>query len=119
MLYRLPAHVPPAALLLADLGNPTAADLAASLGVSVRTVWRWQAGAEWPRLPALALFFASRWGWSAVQSDALQAVWLAQSLADSLRRELAATRCQVEHLSGLAVYGSANAPVFGTERVQR
>lgn len=112
MLQRLPRHVPPAALLLADLGNPSAAELAAALGVSVRTVWRWQAGDEWPRLPSLALYFASRWGWSAVECDALRSVWVAQALCDSLRRDLATARCEVEHLAALSSYGCANRPLY-------
>ena len=111
-LHRFPRALPPVAVILQDLGHPTAAALGAALGVSARTVWRWQEpGAVCPRAPHLALFFASRWGWSAVESDALHAVQLAGALADARLREVEALRAQVLRLESLGDFGAANSPL--------
>lgn len=111
MLSHLPRHVPPVAVLLDDLGNPTAAEIARVLGVSVRTVWRWQAG-EWPRCAQFALFFASRWGWSLIDSEARFRVSLAEQHVVALRAELDQARAQLAHVLALADTGAANAPVM-------
>lgn len=114
MLYRLPRHLPPPAVMLQDLGNPTADTLGAALGVSQRTVWRWRADddAGWPRAALLALFFASRWGWSAVQSDALHRVQLAEALAAARADELQQLRAQLRRVEGLGDFGASNAPLL-------
>lgn len=112
MLPRLPRSVPPAAVLLADLGDPTAASLADSLGVSVRTVWRWRERDEWPRAALLALYFASRWGWSEVASDARWQVATHRALADARQLEIERLTAEVRRLAALACYGSANEPTM-------
>lgn len=112
MLYRLPRSIPPVPALLADLQHPTAGQLAQALDVSQRTVWRWQQAGAWPRPVELSLFFASSWGWSAVECDARYRVATAEGLADALRRELAASRSEVQRLAALGVYGSANMPTM-------
>lgn len=109
-LHRLPRQLPPPAVLMADVGSPSARCLASALGVSARTVWRWQLSGAWPRPAHLALFFASRWGWSAVQSDALHAVQLAEALARARADECAALRCALARVEALQLHGSANAP---------
>lgn len=111
-LHRLPRHLPPVDLLLADLEHPTGADLAAALGVSRRSVWRWQQAEEWPRCEHLALYFASRYGWSLVDSEARHAVQLARGLADALRRERDQLAAQLDQVQQLADTGAANAPVL-------
>jgi hypothetical protein len=92
MLHRLPRQLPPVPRLLDDLGHPPPAAIARALGVSARTVRRW--GDEWPRPAHLAIFFASRWGWSAVESDALTAWQLAQAQVQALAEELSAERAR-------------------------
>lgn len=111
MLSHLPRHVPPVPVLLADLGHPTAAEIAKALGVSVRTVWRWQAG-DWPRCAQLALFYCSRWGWSVLDCDARFRVSLAEQLAQALAGDLARSRAQLEHVLQLVDTGAANQPVL-------
>ncbi len=111
MLSHLPRHVPPAPVLLADLGHPTAAEIAKALGVSVRTVWRWQAG-DWPRCAQLALFYCSRWGWSQTDSEARFRVSLAEQHVEALAAELATARAQLVTAVDLANTGAANAPVM-------
>lgn len=110
-LHRLPRQLPPVAVVLSDLGNPTAAQLAQALGVSVRSVWRWQAS-DWPRAAQLALFFASRWGWSAVESDAMHAVDTSAALVRALRADLEQARAQLARVQALGDFGAANAPVL-------
>jgi len=110
-LHRLPRSLPPITDILADLGNPPPAALARALGVSERSVWRWRAAPErTPRPVVLALFFASRWGWSAVDADARTAVRLAQALTVSLRAEIEQLAGEVQRLEALGGYGSANSP---------
>lgn len=113
-LHRLPRSLPAAGALLADLGHPTADAIGAALGVSQRTVWRWRAGedAGWPRPALLGLFFASRWGWSAVESEAFYRVQLAEALAASRADELQALRAQLVHVQSLGDFGAANAPLL-------
>lgn len=111
-LHRLPRHLPAVDLLLEDLGDPTAADLAAGLGCSVRSVWRWRESGTWPRCAHLALFFASRYGWSVVDSDARYSVQLARGLAASLRAERDQVAAQLEAVQRLAATGAANVPVL-------
>ena len=111
MLTRLPRTLPPAAALLEDLAHPTADDLARALGVGARTVQRWRSADEWPRPAHLSLFFASRWGWSAVECDALHSVNLHTALSASLRREVERLSAEVERLAALPAYGAANGPL--------
>lgn len=110
MLSRLPRQLPPPSLILSDLGRPRAAQLAHALGVSERTAWRLRASEDWPRPVHLALFFASTWGWSAVESDARHRIATAEALADALRRDLAAAEATCRRLEQLADFGAANAP---------
>jgi hypothetical protein len=109
-LHRLPRQLPPPAVLTADLGDPSPLELGPALGVSARTVWRWQLAGEWPRAAHLAVFFASRWGWSAVQADALHAVQLAEALSRARSEECSALRAAVARMEALQLHGSANAP---------
>lgn len=111
MLSRLPLAIPAASVLLADLGHPSTPDLAAALGVSVRTVWRWRESDAWPRAARLSLFFASSWGWSAVECDARRSVEVWRQLADAQGRELRELRQLVRHLASLD-HGSANQPTM-------
>ena len=113
-LHRLPRSLPPARLLLADLGHPTAAELAAGLGVSERTVWRWRAEDQWPRPAHLSLFFASRYGFSVVESEALHQLRTGASLVRALSDQVRRLRGQLEHVQALAEHGAANAPLYAT-----
>ena len=93
--------------ILADLGTPTAARIGKALGVGASTVYRWNAAGEAPKVACLALFWLTRWGRSAVHSqahnDAMVAVGLARSLGeerDRLRRTVAALDAECEQLAG-------------------
>lgn len=120
MLARLlPRHVPPLGTLLADLGHPSAAELAQALGVSRRTVYRWLRADHAPRPVMLSLFWVTRWGRSEIDcravNDAAQAhamLKLYQQLADQRRGQLA-------KLLDLGGFGSANDPLIELDSVRR
>lgn len=73
--------MPPLSMMLADVGNPTAAHLAAFLGLHPRTVARWMERGHAPRPVCLALFWLTRWGRSQVDTQAANDAALAFALA--------------------------------------
>lgn len=111
MLYHIPAHVPPLAELVEQLGRPSAVDLARALGVTPRTVFRWQAS-EAPRVARLAVFWITPAGWSAHTSEAARQLADYRALADARARECAALRGRIERLETLGDFGSANRPTM-------
>lgn len=82
-----PRVMPPLALMLEDLGRPTAAQLAAFLGVHPRTVARWIDRGHAPRPVALALYWLTRWGRSQVDAQAVNdaRLYYAQARAETTR----------------------------------
>jgi hypothetical protein len=108
MLSRAPRALPALPLLLADLGNPSAAAIGRALGVSERTAWRWLAAGDAPRPAALALYWLSTWGWSAIEADARNRVALAEALADALARERDALQAENARLRACGDFGCAN-----------
>lgn len=126
MLFLLPQHVPPLALILEDIGNPSARELARSLGVTERTAYRWKADPDHvPRLVVLALFWLTRWGQSAVDCQARNTATLYAEQARATQRELELTRADLARVMALGQTGAANdatqrvrplAPVFAFGR---
>jgi hypothetical protein len=114
MLAHLPRHLPAWPLMLADIGQPSAADVAAVLDVSRRTVERWNAAGQAPRVAALAIYRLTRWGCS--EDPAGRRLQLAESLVLSLRADLIAERLRVAYLQGLqqdtGAAGSANGALW-------
>jgi len=96
MLNRLPrpTEIPPLALMLDDIGRPSAARLARALGVTARTAQRWLVAGRAPRPVLLALFFLTRWGWHLVHCEAHNAAVLYAMQVRTLGAELAALREQ-------------------------
>lgn len=114
MLRLIPTHVPPLATLVADLTNPTAAELARALGVSERTVWRWLADGG-PQAARLALYWLTPWGWSAHAAEARRRLQDWQALAEARRVQLDALQARFDRLASLGDFGSANAPDYGAQ----
>ncbi|MEN9924379.1 MAG: hypothetical protein RL268_505 [Pseudomonadota bacterium] len=112
-LHHMPRYLPALSVLLEDLGQPAPRQWARALGISERTAARWQAADDAPVMARLALFWVTRWGWSAVECEARFAVTTAHALCDSYRREIAALQAQVTRLQRLGGFGSANDPVAG------
>jgi hypothetical protein len=111
MLAHAPRVLPPLAVVLADIGNPSTADLAAVLDVDVRTIQRWIADDKMPRAAHLALFWLTRWGRSIVDTRAVNDARLYASLARSRDDELRQLRGQLARLLAIADFGSANDPL--------
>lgn len=84
--------------ILDDLGDPPPHRVARALGVSVRTVYRWNAAQQAPRCAALALFWLTRWGHSQVHAEAVRNAQLACAYANTLERELTEARAQIARL---------------------
>ena len=110
MKHLLPTYVPPLSLMLADMGNPPPAAVAAALGVSRRTVARWQAADHAPRAALLALFWFTSWGSSAVAAEAHNRAMLYAGLAGALKSEVVELRHELGRVLALADTGAANAP---------
>lgn len=99
-------------MLLEDIGNPSSDQVAKTLGVSVDLVRTWCELDEAPRPVALAIFWLTRWGHSAVDCEAANAAALAlQRLAAAQREETRLLR-QLAQLLAAADFGCANEPMF-------
>lgn len=112
MLNRLPSYLPPLSVMLGDIGSPSTAELARAFGVTERVAKKWRALDDAPRPVLLALFWLTRWGQSAVDADAVNAARLHASIAVTLQREVDRLHAQLAWLTGLADFGSANAPTL-------
>jgi hypothetical protein len=108
MLSRAPRALPALPLLLADLGNPSAARIGRALGVSERTAWRWLAAGDAPRPATLALYWLTSWGWSAIEADARNRVAMAEAMAAALARERDALQAENARLRACGDFGCAN-----------
>lgn len=120
-LYSLaPNHLPPLSVLVGDLHGPrTPEAIGHHLGVSGLTVRRWMSKDEAPRAAALALFWETRWGLSALDARAVNLVRMHVGLNMALRRENAALQRRVQRLEALGGFGSANEPSFGSVRADQ
>lgn len=104
--------LPPLSALVADLGNPTAGELAAALGVDRSTVSGWLRRGRAPRPALLALFWVSSWGTSALDCDAYNSAAHAHAHAQAQAAENSRLRRQLARLLSVAEFGTANAPLF-------
>lgn len=104
-------RVPPLSVLLDDLTTQDRAKVAKHLGISTRTLKRWQATDDAPRAALLALFYETRWGYSAMYTAMFNECRDMAGLVDCHRRENAALRLRIERLEALGNFGSANDPV--------
>lgn len=107
----LPRGLPTLEMMLADLGHPSAAEVAKWLGVSERTVYGWKRSTQAPRTALLALFWLTRWGFSALDTHRENQVQVLQSLTVSLNNENAGLRTRIARLEETGDFGTANDPV--------
>lgn len=112
----IPRAVPALNVLIEDLGNPSARELAGALDVTERTARRWRADGDAPRAALLALFFASRWGQSLVYCQAANDAALYAALARTLGDENVKLCAEVARLLEVGDFGCANAPVLTVAR---
>lgn len=113
-MFRAPTMTPSIGTMLDDLPTQDARRIARHLGVSARTIARWQATGNAPRLAHLALFWETRWGLSAVHCEAVNGEAVALGLARALEREAAGLRVRISRLEETGDFGAANAPIWAT-----
>jgi hypothetical protein len=105
-----PKHVPVWHALMDDLCQPPAHRVARVLGVSVRTIRRYNATGEAPRVACLALYWLTSWGRYNVNAQAVNDAQVAVGYVNALRAEVNALRDQLEHLIRIGHFGAANDP---------
>lgn len=111
-MFRFPGSGPDFQTLLDDLPTRDPARIARYLGVSARTLRRWKATGNPPRLVYLALFWETRWGVETINCHAINDARTAYGLARALEDQLRQLRGRIALLEGLADFGSANAPYW-------
>jgi predicted DNA-binding transcriptional regulator AlpA len=107
-----PAALPVWQTILDDLAHPPAREVARVLGISVRTVYRYNGTGSAPRVVLLALFWLTRWGRSAVHTQATNDALMACGLVAGLNRRIAELERQLAHVQSIGAYGSQNAPIL-------
>ncbi len=111
-IEQMPSQVPIWHLMMQDLCQPPPARVAKVLGLSLRTVQRYNSTGEAPRVVCLAVFWLTQWGRNAVHTQAHNDAQLMVGYVESLRREVEAMHGQVEHLRQIGEFGSANDPAL-------
>lgn len=111
-IHQAPSTLPIWQLILEDLAHPQPRQVAKVLGVGVRTVYRWNQAGSAPRAACLALYWLTRWGRSAVHTQATNDALMAVALARSLGDELELVRARLAHVLALANTGAANRPLL-------
>lgn len=110
-IERAPRALPIWHAIIEDLGNPPPARIAAALGISWRSVYRYHKTGQAPRPILLALFWLTRWGQSQLDAEMVNNCSMAVGLAEALQTEVRQLRDQVAHLIAIGDYGAANTPL--------
>lgn len=110
-MFLAPRQLPPFSTLLDDMGASDAA-LCKHLDINERTLRRWRADDHAPRPVALALFYETRWGRSAVNTRAENDARMFAGLARCYERQNATLSTRVARLETIGEFGAANAPTF-------
>ena len=112
-IHQAPSTLPIWQLILEDLAHPSAHQIGKVLGVGTRTVYRWNQAGSAPRMACLALYWLTRWGRSAVHTQATNDALMAVQLASALERERDTLRLQLDRVLALVDTGAANRPFLG------
>ncbi len=115
-IEQAPPRLPAWQVIMEDLAHPSASRVARVLGMSERSVYRFNRVGEAPRVVALALFWLTRWGRSAVHSQATNDAIRACGYVEALRRDVERLEGRIAHLLTLANSGAANEPLLGGPR---
>jgi len=91
--------------------NATPGQLAAYLGVSKSTIYRWLNVGTAPQSAMLAIYWQTSWGLSEIDADMHNRANVYQWLAQALERELWRQREDFGTLARIGHYGSANDPL--------
>ena len=114
-MFRAPGQLPPLSLLLDDLPTRCARSIARHLGINHRTLQRYAADDQAPRLVMLALFWETRWGQSVLDAEIFNRDSVQRGHLGALQRENAQLRATVARLVAeldTAAGDAANAPLF-------
>jgi ADP-ribosylglycohydrolase len=111
-LSQAPLRLPIWQAILEDLGNPEPRRIAKVLGVSVRTVYRWNATQEAPRCAVMALYWLTRWGQHQVNTQATNDAAMACSYVGALQKEVDKLRIELAQVVKLSHTGAANGPLM-------
>lgn len=113
-MFRAPtqAGLPPLGLMLEDLPTRSAVLIARHLGITARTLARWQRAEQAPRMAQLALFWETRWGLSLAHCEAVNGERVALGLARALELETLMLRTRIAYLEETGDFGAANAPLW-------
>jgi hypothetical protein len=103
-----PVALPMWHAILEDLSHPQPRRVARVLGVSLRTVYRWNSTGDAPRVALLALFWLTRWGQSLVHTNASNDAVVAVQVARSLTDQLKALKLEVDQLRALGAPGGVS-----------
>jgi predicted DNA-binding transcriptional regulator AlpA len=106
-----PASLPYWQTILDDLGRPPVRRVARVLGLGERTVFRYHQRNHAPRAVMLALFWLTRWGRSAVHTQATNDAVMAVGLVRGLNDRVGQLTRQLIDLQRLGDFGAANAPL--------
>lgn len=112
-MFKAPFQLPPLSLLLDDMPTRCTRSIARHLGISERTLKRYQDKDQAPRALMLALFWESRWGLSILDCEAVNRDRVRQGLIGALQLEGQQLRATVARLLELGDFGAANAPLWG------
>lgn len=118
-IHHTPPTVPSWPQLLDALRQPPAAVVARTLGLSLRTVRRYNRSGRAPRTVRLALFWLTHWGRSLVEAQAVNDARLAVAYLDALKRRVAELEDAVRYLQALNASGAANDPLSGAPQAPR
>lgn len=99
------------AQLLDALRQPPAAVVAHTLGLSLRTVRRYNLNGRAPLAVRLALFWLTPWGRSLIDAQATNDARLAVAYLEALKRQVAELEDAVRYLHALNTSGAANDPL--------
>lgn len=110
-IEQAPSYVPIWPLLMDDLCQPPADRVARILGISARTVRRYNRTGQAPRAICLAVFWLTSWGRNAIHTQAHNDAELAVSYVQALSSRIRELEDAVRHLQVLNATGAANDPI--------
>lgn len=98
--------------MMQDIGA-SVDDVCKVLNVSRASVYRWLSVGKMPRSAMLALYWLTSWGQRSIAEDVHERMRLATAMSQAMGREIRSLRSDLDRLSKIGHYGSANDP---TER---
>lgn len=111
-MFKAPGQTPPIGLILDALPTSDNRQIGRHLGISARTIARWRATNNAPRIAHLALFWETHWGLAVADCEAANGQAVYYGLSKALERECAMLRTRIARLEETGDFGAANAPLW-------